>query len=98
MSIALGLGPIAMSTDGAGSGRIPAACCGIYGLKATLGRVPHEVPPDQFGQLTYQMWRAVRLVVDTGLHAKGWTREQASEYMVGTAGTGEDEVVSELER
>lgn len=53
VSIALGLGPIAMSTDGAGSGRIPAACCGIYGLKATLGRVPHEVPTDQFGQLTY---------------------------------------------
>lgn len=53
VSIALGLGPIAMSTDGAGSGRIPAACCGVYGLKATLGRVPHEVPPDQFGQLTY---------------------------------------------
>lgn len=53
VAIALGLGPIAMSTDGAGSGRIPAACCGVYGLKATLGRVPHEVPPDQFGQLTY---------------------------------------------
>jgi aspartyl-tRNA(Asn)/glutamyl-tRNA(Gln) amidotransferase subunit A len=53
VSIALGLGPIAMSTDGAGSGRIPAACCGIYGLKATLGRVPHELPTDQFGQLTY---------------------------------------------
>jgi len=53
VSIALGLGPIAMSTDGAGSGRIPAACCGVYGLKATLGRVPHEVPADQFGQLTY---------------------------------------------
>lgn len=53
VSIALGLGPIAMSTDGAGSGRIPASCCGVYGLKATLGRVPHEVPPDQFGQLTY---------------------------------------------
>ncbi|MDP2330959.1 MAG: amidase [Reyranella sp.] len=53
VSVALGVGPIAMSTDGAGSGRIPAACCGVYGLKATLGRVPHEVPPDQFGQLTY---------------------------------------------
>lgn len=53
VAIALGLGPIAMSTDGAGSGRIPAACCGVYGLKGTLGRVPHEVPIDQFGQLTY---------------------------------------------
>ena len=58
VAIALGLGPIAMSTDGAGSGRIPAACCGIYGLKATLGRVPHEVPIDQFGQLTYLGVRA----------------------------------------
>lgn len=53
VAVALGLGPIAMTTDGAGSGRIPAACCGVYGLKATLGRVPHEVPADQFGQLTY---------------------------------------------
>ena len=52
-SIAMGLGPIAMSTDGAGSGRIPASCCGVYGLKATLGRVPHEKTTDQFGQLTY---------------------------------------------
>ncbi|QQS13389.1 MAG: amidase [Rhodospirillales bacterium] len=53
VSIALGLGPIAVSTDGAGSGRIPASCCGVYGLKATLGRVPHEQATDQFGQLTY---------------------------------------------
>jgi len=53
VAVAVGLGPIAMSTDGAGSGRIPAACCGIYGLKPTLGRVPHEVPPELFGQLTY---------------------------------------------
>ncbi len=53
VAVSVGLGPIAMSTDGAGSGRIPAACCGIYGLKPTLGRVPHEIPPDQFGQLTY---------------------------------------------
>jgi aspartyl-tRNA(Asn)/glutamyl-tRNA(Gln) amidotransferase subunit A len=53
VAIACGLGPIAMTTDGAGSGRIPAACCGVYGLKATLGRVPHEKATDQFGQLTY---------------------------------------------
>lgn len=53
VAVALGLGPIAVSTDGAGSGRVPAACCGVYGLKPTLGRVPHEQAVDQFGQLTH---------------------------------------------
>ena len=53
VAVALGIGPIAVTTDGAGSGRIPASCCGIYGLKGTLGRVPNELASDVFGLLVY---------------------------------------------
>lgn len=41
----------------------------------------YEDPYSKFGQLTYEMWRAVRLVVDTGIHDKGWTRDQVIAYM-----------------
>jgi uncharacterized protein (DUF885 family) len=66
-------------------------------LAAEIGLYEND-PFGDLGRLQAEMFRAVRLVVDTGLHAKGWTREQAIEYMVGTAGMGEDEVVSEVER
>ncbi len=55
-------------------------------------------PWGDLGRLQAEMYRAVRLVVDTGLHAKGWTREQAIAYMVGTTGMAESEVASEIER
>ena len=41
----------------------------------------YTTPYERFGQLTYEMWRACRLVVDTGIHAKGWTRDQVVNYM-----------------
>jgi uncharacterized protein (DUF885 family) len=53
---------------------------------------------DNLGRLQDEMMRAVRLVVDTGIHAKRWTREQAIAYMVENTGMGEDAVVTEIER
>jgi uncharacterized protein (DUF885 family) len=51
-----------------------------------------------WARLEAEMFRATRLVVDSGLHAKNWTREQAIAYMVDTNGMNESEVVSEVER
>lgn len=55
-------------------------------------------PLDNLGRLQGEMFRAVRLVVDTGLHAKHWTREQAIAYMMRETGMGETEVTVEIER
>ena len=55
-------------------------------------------PLDNLGRLQAEIFRAVRLVVDTGIHAKRWTREQAIEYMVANTGMPEAEVASEIER
>jgi uncharacterized protein (DUF885 family) len=55
-------------------------------------------PMDNLGRLRDEMFRAVRLVVDTGMHAKHWTREQAIEYMVANTGMAEAAVVTEIER
>jgi uncharacterized protein (DUF885 family) len=52
----------------------------------------------KFGELTYQMWRAVRLVVDTGIHAKHWTRDQAIKYFMDNAPKAELDIVNEIDR
>ncbi len=58
----------------------------------------HKDPLTDLGRLQAEMFRAVRLVVDTGLHAKRWTREQAIQYMLDNTGMGDDEVTAEIER
>lgn len=55
-------------------------------------------PFGDLGRLKAELFRSVRLVVDTGMHAKKWTREQAIAYMAETTGTTESDVVSEIER
>ena len=58
----------------------------------------YEDPYDKFGQLTYEMWRAVRLVVDTGMHAKKWTRQQAIDFFKDNAPKAENDIVNEVDR
>ena len=58
----------------------------------------YDDPYDRFGQLTYEMWRAVRLVVDTGIHAKGWSREQAIEYFKANTAKTDQDIVNEIDR
>ena len=58
----------------------------------------YQDPYSQFGALTYEMWRAVRLVVDTGMHYKGWTRQQAIEFFKDNAAKTELDIVNEIDR
>jgi uncharacterized protein (DUF885 family) len=55
-------------------------------------------PYQEFGMLEAELWRAIRLVVDTGLHSKGWTRQQVLDYMNANSAAGEASKVSEAER
>tara|TARA_R110002073_G_scaffold336208_1_gene530985 strand:- start:135808 stop:137526 length:1719 start_codon:yes stop_codon:yes gene_type:complete len=58
----------------------------------------YTTPYEKFGQLTYEMWRACRLVVDTGVHAKGWSRQQVLDYMAANTALSIHEVTTETDR
>ena len=58
----------------------------------------YQDPYSRYGQLTYDMWRAVRLVVDTGIHYFGWSRQQAIDYFMAHAGKSEVDIVNEIDR
>ncbi|HET7202078.1 MAG TPA: DUF885 domain-containing protein [Steroidobacteraceae bacterium] len=73
---------------------------GLYAESEPVGRAlgRYTDPYQYFGQLEAELWRAIRLVVDTGLHSKGWTREQVLEYMDANSSAAEARRVSETER
>ena len=58
----------------------------------------YQDPYSKFGQLTYEMWRACRLVVDTGMHALGWTRKKAIDFMLSNTAKTENDVTVEIDR
>jgi uncharacterized protein (DUF885 family) len=71
---------------------------GLYAesLGSELGL--YRDPYSKFGQLTYEMWRAIRLVLDTGIHELGWTREQAIEYFEANSAKTKQDITSEVDR
>jgi uncharacterized protein (DUF885 family) len=58
----------------------------------------YETPYDYFGRLQDELWRAIRLVTDTGLHSKGWTRDQVIKYMLDNSAASETDATAEAER
>ncbi|HYF00676.1 MAG TPA: DUF885 domain-containing protein, partial [Planctomycetota bacterium] len=71
---------------------------GLYSERLADEMGLYEDDLQRFGMLTYQAWRACRLVVDTGLHALGWTREQAVRFFMDNVALTEAEVLNEVDR
>jgi uncharacterized protein (DUF885 family) len=70
----------------------------LYAEKLGLEMDIYETPYQDFGRLTYEMWRACRLVIDTGVHAKGWSRQQAQDYLADNTALSIHEVTTEVDR
>jgi uncharacterized protein (DUF885 family) len=70
----------------------------LYSEHLGLEMGMYDDPYDKFGYLTYQMWRACRLVVDTGIHSQGWTREQAVAYLHDNTALADHEIDTEVDR
>ena len=71
---------------------------GLYSEKLAEEMGFYEDPYSKFGQLTYEMWRACRLVVDTGMHALGWTRQEAIDFMASNTAKTKNDIQVEIDR
>lgn len=71
---------------------------GLYAERLGEEMGIYQTPYQRFGRLTYDMWRACRLVVDTGMHAFGWSRQRALDYMAGNTALSLHEIRTEVDR
>ncbi len=71
---------------------------GLYSEKLGIEMGIYKTPYENFGRLTWEMWRACRLVVDTGIHAMGWSRQQALDYLANNTALPLHEVRTEIDR
>ncbi|MET0654752.1 MAG: DUF885 family protein [Pseudoxanthomonas sp.] len=71
---------------------------GLYSESLGKALGVYETPYDYFGYLQNELWRAIRLVTDTGLHSKGWTRDQVIKYMLDNSAESETQATAEAER
>jgi uncharacterized protein (DUF885 family) len=71
---------------------------GLYSERLGVEMGMYETPFEMMGMLSYQMWRAVRLVIDPGMHALGWSREHAQDYLRDNTAISDHEIVTEVDR
>lgn len=71
---------------------------GLYSERLGLEAGFYQDPYSDFGRLSYEMWRACRLVIDTGIHAMGWTRQQSIDYMAERTALTRHEITNEIDR
>ncbi len=71
---------------------------GLYSEDLGVEMGIYQTPYEDFGRLTYAMWRACRLVIDTGIHHEGWTRDQALAYLRDRTALSEHEITTEVDR
>ena len=71
---------------------------GLYSERLGYDMGLYTDPYSRYGQLVYDMWRAVRLVVDTGIHYFGWSRQRAIDYFLDNAAKSEADIINEIDR
>jgi uncharacterized protein (DUF885 family) len=70
----------------------------LYSEKLGVEMGIYQTPYENFGRLSYEMWRACRLVIDTGIHSQGWTRQQAIDFLGDNTSLSSANVRSEIDR